>query len=132
MSTTDLHHSIAVEVGIATTAVADGQDVVGEIIDTVGSRAIEYVLQVGAYTDGDVQLLIEGSDASDMGGAVEVDDKFLLGTEAGTLLSAAGVSKIGVVAPYRYIRATAVTAAGSALTVSAVAVKYGLAIDAVA
>lgn len=129
MNQTDLHNSIAVEVGIALTAVPDGQDVVGAIIDTNGSQALEYIMQVGAYTDGDVQLLIEGSNAANMAGAVEIADDYLIGTEADTLLSAAGISKIGVVAPFRYIRATAVTAAGSTLSVGAAAVKYGLRLE---
>jgi hypothetical protein len=126
MSTTDLHHSIEVAVGLAITAIADGEDAVGAIIDTANIRALEYIIQVGGYTDGSVTPLIEGSDASDMSGAVALDDKWLLGTEAGAALSAADVSKIGVVSPYRYIRLTAVTAAGSTLTVGASAIKYGL------
>jgi len=66
MKTTDLHNQISVGVGIALTAVADGADVVGSIIDMQGCNALEFVFQVGEYTDGSVTPLIEESDNSDM------------------------------------------------------------------
>ena len=74
MKTTDLHNQISVGVGIALTAVADGADVVGSIIDMQGCNALEFVFQVGAYTDGDVTPLIEESDNSDMSSSNAVAD----------------------------------------------------------
>ena len=56
MKTTDLHNQISVGVGIALTAVADGADVVGSIIDMQGCNALEFVFQVGEYTDGRLRL----------------------------------------------------------------------------
>ena len=126
MKTTDLHNQISVGVGIALTAVADGADVVGEIIDMQGCNALEFVFQVGAYTDGDVTPLIEESDNSNMSSSNAVDDADLLGTEAAAALSAAGVSNVGYIGNKRYVRATAVTAAGSTLSVGCTAIKYGL------
>ena len=126
MKTTDLHNQISVGVGIALTAVADGADVVGEIIDMQGCNALEFIFQVGAYTDGDVTPLIEESDNSDMSSSNAVADTDLLGTEAAAALSAAGVSNVGYIGNKRYVRATAVTAAGSTLSVGCTAVKYGL------
>lgn len=126
MKSTDLHNQISISAGIALTAVADGEDVAGNIIDMQGCDALEFIFQVGAYTDGSVTPLIEEGDDSGLSDAAAVADIDLLGTENAAALSAAGVSKIGYIGNKRYVRATAVTAAGSTLSVGAVAVKYGL------
>ena len=42
MKTTDLHNQISVGVGIALTAVANGEDVAGSIIDMQGCNALEF------------------------------------------------------------------------------------------
>ncbi|HQZ59374.1 MAG TPA: hypothetical protein PLQ39_06750 [Acinetobacter sp.] len=120
----DLHNQVSVGVAIALTAVADGEDVVGAVIDRQGSEGLELIFQVGAYTDGDVTPLIEESD--DNVTYTAVADANLTNTEASAALSAAGVSNIGYVGFKRYVRATAVTAAGSTLSVGASFVKFGL------
>lgn len=120
----DLHSQIGVGVAIALTAVADGEDVVGAVIDRQGSVGLEIIFQVGAYTDGSVTPLIEDSD--DNVTYTAVADANLTNTEASAALSAAGVSSIGYVGFKRYVRATAVTAAGSTLSVGASFVKFGL------
>ena len=126
MKQTDLHNQISVGVGIALTAVADGADVVGSIIDMQGCNALEFVFQVGEYTDGSVTPLIEEGDNAALSDAAAVADTDLLGTEAAAALSAAGVSNVGYIGNKRYVRATAVTAAGSTLSVGCTAIKYGL------
>ena len=120
----DLHNQVSVGVAIALTAVADGEDVVGAVIDRQGSEGLEIIFQVGAYTDGSVTPLIEDSDDNVTYAAVA--DANLTNTEASAALSAAGVSSIGYVGFKRYVRATAVTAAGSTLSVGASFVKFGL------
>ena len=120
----DLHNQVSVGVAIALTAVADGEDVVGAVIDRQGSEGLELIFQVGAYTDGSVTPLIEESDNNSDYTAVA--DANLTNTEASAALSAAGVSNIGYVGFKRYVRATAVTAAGSTLSVGASFVKFGL------
>lgn len=120
----DLHNQVSVGVAIALTAVADGEDVVGAVIDRQGSEGLELIFQVGAYTDGDVTPLIEESD--DNVTYTAVADANLTNTEASAALSAAGVSNIGYVGFKRYVRATAVTAAGSTLSVGASFVKFSL------
>ena len=122
--TKDLHSQIVVGTAIALTAVADGEDVTGTAIDRQGSDGLEIIFQVGAYTDGSVTPLIEESDNnSDYTAVADAD---LTNTEASAALSAAGVSSIGYVGFKRYVRATAVTAAGSTLSVGATYVKFGL------
>jgi hypothetical protein len=120
----DLHSQIGVGVAIALTAVADGEDVVGAVIDRQGSEGLEIIFQVGAYTDGSVTPLIEDSD--DNVTYTAVADANLTNTEASAALSAAGVSKIGYIGAKRYVKASAVTAAGSTLSVGATAIKFGL------
>lgn len=120
----DLHNQVSVGVAIALTAVANGEDVVGAVIDRQGSEGLEFIFQVGAYTDGSVTPLIEESDNnSDYTAVADAD---LTNTEASAALSAAGVSSIGYVGFKRYVRATAVTAAASTLSVGASFVKFGL------
>jgi hypothetical protein len=122
--TKDLHSQIVVGTAIALTAVANGEDVAGVAIDRQGSDGLEIIFQVGAYTDGSVTPLIEESDNNSDYTAVA--DANLTNTEASAALSAAGVSSIGYVGFKRYVRATAVTAAGSTLSVGATYVKYGV------
>ena len=120
----DLHSQIGVGVAIALTAVADGEDVVGAVIDRQGSEGLELIFQVGEYTDGSVTPLIEDSD--DNVTYTAVADADLTNTEASAALTAAGVSSIGYVGWKRYVKASAVTAAGSTLSVGATYVKYGV------
>lgn len=120
----DLHNRVSVGVAIDLTAVANGEDVAGVAIDRQGSEGLELIFQVGAYTDGSVTPLIEDSD--DNVTYTAVADANLTNTEASAVLSAAGVSSIGYVGFKRYVRATAVTAAGSTLSVGASFVKFGL------
>ena len=122
--TKDLHSQIVVGTAIALTAVANGEDVAGVAIDRQGSDGLEIIFQVGAYTDGSVTPLIEESD--DDSTYTAVADADLTNTEASAALTAAGVSSIGYVGFKRYVRATAVTAAGSTLSVGATYVKFGL------
>lgn len=120
----DLHNQVSVGVAIALTAVANGEDVAGVAIDRKGSEGLELIFQVGAYTDGSVTPLIEESD--DDSTYTAVADADLTNTEASAALTAAGVSSIGYVGFKRYVKATAVTAAASTLSVGASFVKFGL------
>ena len=120
----NLHNQVSAGVAIALTAVGEGEDVVGAVIDRQGSEGLEIIFQVGEYTDGSVTPLIEESDNN--GDYTAVADADLTNTEASAALSAAGVSNIGYVGFKRYVRATAVTAAGSTLSVGASFVKFGL------
>ena len=122
--TKDLHNLISVTTAIALTAVADGEDVAGVSIDRQGSDGLEFIFQVGAYTDGSVTPLVQESD--DDSTYTDVADADLTNTEASAALSAAGVSSIGYIGNKRYVKVTAATAAGSTLSVGATAVKYGL------
>ena len=127
MVTKDLHNQISTGVAIALTAVAGGEGVAGVAIDRQGSEGLEIIFQVGAYTEGSVTPLIEESD--DNVTYTAVADADLTNTEASAALTAAGVSSIGYVGWKRYVKASAVTAAGSTLSVGASYVKFGLRLE---
>jgi hypothetical protein len=130
MNRRDIHNSIAVLIACNTTAIANGEDVVGAIIDRQDSGALEFIVQSGAYTDGSATPLIEHGDDAALADAAAVDDAELLGTEAAAALSAANqISKVGYVGNKRYVRLTFKPAAASTLTVSAVAVKGALSLE---
>lgn len=119
MNRKDLHNSLTTMVAMAITAIANGENVVGAIIDRQGFDSLEFALQVGLFTDGGVTPLVEhGSDPA-LADAVAVPDSDLLGTEAAAALTAVGVSKVGYVGNKRYVRLTAVATALSTLTVAA-------------
>lgn len=123
----DLHNLIALAVAVNTTAVVDGEDVVGNIIDRDGAQALEIVLQSGAYTDGSVTPLVEHGDESDLSDAAAVPDELLLGTEADAALTGANqVKKVGYIGDKKYVRVTLVTAAGTTMTAGAVAVRSAM------
>ena len=90
----------------------------------VRQRRLRNYFPLGLYTDGSVTPLIEESD--DNVTYTAVADADLTNTEASAALTAAGVSSIGYVGFKRYVRATAVTAASSTLSVGASYVKFGL------
>lgn len=84
----------------------------GVEIDTKGFESITFFNRATSYTDGTYTPLIQGSNTSGSG-YVDVTDDFLVGTEADAALSAAGTSKIGAVAKYRYYKLSFVSASTS-------------------
>jgi hypothetical protein len=108
----DLHNNIhAVRAISPAAAVTDNTAIVSQIADRKGFDSLELVLITGNDTDTDATftVLIEESDASDMTGAVAVDDIDLLGTEALASYTFADDNeprKIGYVGNKRYVRAT--------------------------
>lgn len=80
----DLMNNIDVKRVISPVSVADNTPVVGQIISRKGFDSLTYLIALGSIADADATfaVLLEESDASDMTGAVAVDDKYLVGTEA--------------------------------------------------
>jgi len=88
----------------------------GEIIDMFGFESIVFSMQLGLRFggEGDIILIIEDSDVGDLTGfdasAEPVEDTFLIGTEADTLLDTDFTeSSIGYVGKKRFVRARVVT-----------------------
>lgn len=129
MARRDLHNSILLANALTLTAIANGENAVGEIIDRQGFDSLEFVLVVNAFTDGTVTPLIEHGDESNLSDAVAVPDAQLLGTEAAAALGAVGISNIGYAGNKRYVRLTADTSATATLSVEALAIKSALHVE---
>ena len=107
----DLLNNIDVKTVLAPVSISDTTARVGAVIDRHGFDSLTYVIALGAIADADATfvVLLEESDASDMAGAVAVDDAFLLGTEALAAFkfdSDNGCRKLGYIGGKRYTRMT--------------------------
>jgi hypothetical protein len=102
------------------TAITSSTTTVGSSIDTKGFESLTLFVELGARTDGTFLPLVQDSD-DDINFA-NVDDQFLIGTEAEAQINTANTIKtIGYVGKKRYVKlsivSTAVTSGGA--TVSA-------------
>lgn len=106
---------------ISSDTTTNGSDIVRE-----DSFAMMGVMQVGNYTDGAFNLQVQHADDDGNGNPdswSDVEDKFLIGTEAGTTLAKAGVAKIGYVGGKEHVRFNLVSANGANATVSVLVMK---------
>jgi len=94
----------------------------GNSIDLIGFEACTFVVELGARTDGTFLPLIQDSD--DNSSFVNVDDQFLIGTEAEASLNTSNtVKSIGYVGKKRYVKLSLVSSAvTSGATASATAI----------
>jgi hypothetical protein len=110
---------IAVDIQTVTTGTTQGNVI--NLNDGVNNfEALELVMAVGQYTDGDFSLLLEESDDDVTYGAVDAED--ILGDN--TPISEAGSLHIGYVGKKQYVRTSVVVAAGATgADVSVVGIK---------
>jgi hypothetical protein len=118
----DLHNVISAAVAVDTTAISADGNTAGNIIDMADTLAIEFVLQTGAVTAGNVTMLVEEGDESDLSDAATVPATNLLGTAA-TVTAANTIDRVGYLKRRRYVRVTLVAAGTANLTAGVVAVK---------
>ena len=118
MASKDIHNNLHfVPLIVPVAARTDNTAIVSAIIDTKGYESAEFVLVTGANTDVNATfaVLVEDGDNSGLSDNVAVDDKSLLGTEAGAAFTFADdgeCRKIGYVGGKRYVRVT-VTPSGN-------------------
>ena len=93
----DLHHNIAVLLGLAIAAINSDTTTSGEIIDTKGYEALEFILMATTITDGVYAVQIWQSDDSGMSGAVQVAGDEILGDANFALTDDDAVKRIGSV-----------------------------------
>lgn len=125
-SSVDIHNETTPAVAFKTEAIATDTTTAGEIIDTQGFAAIEFIMQSGTLTTGTYTPLIEEGDDSALSDAAAVADDFLTNTEASAAFAVTDddtVKSIGYVGHKRYVRLSIVSAASAAGTMSAVCVK---------
>lgn len=109
-------------------ATTDNTAYVGQIIDKQGADGLTYIINTGSLADADATftVLLEESNDSGMAGAVAVDDKDLLGTEALASFIFSDdnkVFKLGYIGSKRYTRLTITPAANTGnVFISAVAI----------
>ncbi len=99
-------------------ATTDNSAYVGQIIDKQGFDSLTYILSTGSLGDADATFttLLEESNDPAMAGAVAVDDKDLLGTEALASFTVAAddkVFKLGYIGSKRFTRLTVTPAANT-------------------
>ena len=112
MGQRDLHNHLNQKVALDTAAISSDTTTVGNIIDMQGFESLEFLLQLGAITDGAYAVLIEDGDDSGLSDAAAVSDAFLLGLEATAAFTATDddkVSKIGYIGPKRFVRLSIVS-----------------------
>ena len=107
----DLVHSVANIIALKPVPFAADDTKVGAILDTFGFEGFAFLVQVGTIDTGTITPLLESSSDPAFGSDVnEIEDKNLLGTEAGASFGSGDddtTSKIGFVnlAPdQRYVR----------------------------
>lgn len=136
MATRDLHNNIQVLSVIDPYDHGTGDTAkVGEIIDTQGCSALEFIIQTGSLADADATftVLVEDGDASDLvADGAAVSDANLLGTEASASFIFSDdnkIAKIGYIGAKRYVRLTITPANNTgACLLSACAIKHTLAV----
>lgn len=111
MSKHDIHNGLLARVALNTAAITSNTTTNGtNIIDTQGYSGLEFLMTVGARTDGTFSMTIQHGDASDLSDATTVDASDLLGTTAQTAANTAQTQKrIGYVGNKRYVRANVVS-----------------------
>jgi hypothetical protein len=130
----DFANNIQAKRVISPASVSDDTAQVGQIIDRLGYDSLTYVIATGSLADADVTfaVLLEESDANDMGGANAVADADMISQTPGSAPEAAAgfkfdsdnqVRKLGYVGNKRYTRLTITPSGnGSAAVLSAVAI----------
>jgi hypothetical protein len=117
----DLHDNIDERVALNTQLINTDTTTAGVIIDTAGYESLEFIMQAGVVTAGDVTPLVEDGDNVALSDAAAVGADFRLG--ALVLLDTTNdITRFGYVGKKRYVRISAVTATSANLTVGATAV----------
>lgn len=125
----DLHNNLVVKNAFNTAAISSSTTTTGNIIDLQGYDAIEFLAQMGNWTDGVyTPAITEGNDSGLSDGAVVSNADNLFGTAAAmaTALNADNtVGRIGYrVGKFRYVRldfvSTSVSTGTAALSATAI------------
>ena len=116
----DLHNNMDERVALATQLINTDTTTAGVIIDTAGYESLEFIMQAGVVTAGDVTLIMQDGDDSGLSDVATVASDFVLGSLV--TLDATGITRVGYVGKKRYVRVSAVSDTSANLTVGVVAV----------
>lgn len=125
MAVFDTHNDVLQKVAFNIATVNTDATTTGNIIDTLGFEALEFMLLAGTLTAGTFTPLIEESDNADFSGSNAVIDDDLLGTEADAAFAATDdneAKRVGYVGKKRYVRLSIVSASSANGVIGALAV----------
>ena len=106
----DLLNKLKLLVALNGATISSSTTTAGAIIDTAGFDSLLFEIFSGARTDGTYTPLVEDGDDSGLSDAAAVDDKYLIGTEAGAVITGANKrAKVGYIGPKRYVRLSIVS-----------------------
>jgi hypothetical protein len=104
----DLKSYIKPVLALASSNIASNTTTAGNVITTQGFSSLTFIINVNARTDGTITPLIQHSD--DGVSFADVDDYFLIGTEANASISTANTNKtIGYVGCKPFVKASLVS-----------------------
>ena len=121
MSSQDLHNQIDERVAKATIAVVADTAIAGNIIDTKGYESIEFVVQAGIVSAGDVTPSLFDGDDSGLSDVAAVSAANTLGALV-TLDTTDDITRFGYVGKKRYVRVTLTGANSANLTAGVIAI----------
>lgn len=109
MSNFDLHNNCDVITALNSQTIATDTTTNGVIIDTKGSRAIEFILTSGTITDGAYTVTATQGDDSGLSDGVAVDAELLLGSIAFAATEDNVSKRVGFIGKKRYVRFSVVS-----------------------
>lgn len=121
MSTQDLHSNIDERLSHAIQTINTDTVTAGAIIDTAGYESLEFIVQAGIVTTGDITASLQDGDDSGLSDVATVDSAFVLGDFV-TVDTTNQLTRIGVVSKKRYVRMNLTSANSANLLASAIAV----------
>ncbi len=83
MASTDIHSSFSTSTSLVTTTISTATLTIGDAADTLKLEGIEYIFHLIDVSDGTFSMFLQDSDEPSSN-FVDVDQKFLIGTEKGT------------------------------------------------
>lgn len=116
MASQDMHNSIDERVALNTQLINTDTTTNGNIIDTQAYESVEFIMQAGVVTAGDVTPALQDGDNSGLSDAATVASDFVIGSLV-TLDTSNTTTRYGYVGKKRYVRTNAVTANSANLTV---------------
>jgi hypothetical protein len=116
MASQDTHNSIDERVALNTQLINTDTTTNGNIIDTQAYESVEFLVQAGVVTAGDVTPALQDGEDSGLSDAATVDAAFVLGSLV-ALDTSNTTTRFGYVGKKRYVRPNAVSANSADLTV---------------
>lgn len=127
MHVNDLHHHTAVESALDSQTIGTDTTTLGNIIDTAGFEALEFILQSGTITDGAYAVSLQEGDDSGLSDAAAVSAEETLGNADFALADDDTAKRIGYIGKKRYCRLAIVSTATTSGGVFSAAAMKGMA-----